>query len=91
MHRHMSGLSNNYLYIDGRSISRKNRSIYKYYIIVYVVKRKKHCCNNLSSMTVSVSVRLLKGDCCQVLQLLLKKSVYLYRIIASGLRVLFTT
>jgi hypothetical protein len=46
----------------------KNRSIYKYYTIVYVVKRKEHCCNDLSSMTVSVTVRLLKGNCCQVLQ-----------------------
>lgn len=76
MHRHMSGLSNNYLYIDGRSISRKNLSINKYYIIVYVVKRKEHCCNNLSSMTVSVFVRLLKGDCCQVLQSTKEISVF---------------
>lgn len=68
MYRHMSGLSSNYVYIDGWSISRKNRSIYKYYAIIYVVKRKEHCCNDLSSMTVSVTVRLLKGNCCQVLQ-----------------------
>lgn len=44
----------------------------------------------MSSMTLNMTVRSLKGKCYRVLQLIKKKSVYLYRIIASGLRTLFT-
>jgi len=74
--RDISGLSSSYLYIDGRSIPRKNstRSIYKYYTIVYV--KRKEDCNDLSSMTVSVTVRLLKKNCCQVLQSIKEISVF---------------
>lgn len=66
--RHMSGLSSNYLYIDRWSISRKKSLHLQILYYRLCSKMERALCNDLSSMTVRVTVRLLKGNCCQVLQ-----------------------
>lgn len=49
-----------------------------YYLYVQCNKRENdHCCNDMSSMTLNVTVRSLKGKCCQVLQPTKEISVFI--------------
>lgn len=49
-----------------------------YYLYVQCNKKENdHCYNDMSSMTLNVTVRSLKGKCCQVLQSTKEISVFI--------------